>query len=77
VNFLLKILKAKRRNEISGGKLWEITRLWGMDVRKVEKEVPKPVPFVRPGGGTPDDMHVHILKRHDNTTNLTKNPELL
>ena len=52
MNVLLKILKAKTRNEIRGGKLWEITRLWGMDISTVEKEVAKPAPFVRPEGGT-------------------------
>jgi len=77
VNFVLKLLKAKTRNEIRGGKLWEITRLWGIDIRVVEKEVAKPAPFVRPEGGTIDKMQVHIIKGEDNKTNLTKKPELL
>jgi hypothetical protein len=77
VNFLLKLLKAKTRNEIRGGKLWEITRLWGMDIRTMEKEVAKPAPFVRPEGGNASEMRVHIIKGEDNKTNLTKNPDLL
>lgn len=77
VNILLRLLKAKTRNEIRAGKLWEITRLWGMDICKVEKEVAKPAPFVRPEGGQANAMRVHILKEEDNKTNLTKKPDLL
>ena len=77
MSFLLRILKAKTRIEIKGGKLWEITRLWGMDVRTVEKEIPKADPFVRPEGGKIEDVRVHVLKDDNNATNLTKSPDLL
>ena len=77
MNFLLKLLKAKKRNEIRGGKLWEITRLWGMDISKVEMELAKPIALIKPSGGQVESMRVHIIKGEDNVTNLTKNPELL
>jgi hypothetical protein len=77
VNLFLKLLKAKKRNEIRGGKLWEITRVWGMDVFTAEQEVAKPEPFKKPEGGKVDAMRVHIFKGEDNVTNLTKKPELL
>ena len=77
VNFVLKLLKAKSRDEIRAGKLWEITTHWGMDIRTVEKEVAKPAPFVRPEGGKVDKVQVHIISDENNKTNLTKNPDLL
>jgi hypothetical protein len=77
MNFFLKLFKAKKRHEIQGGKLWEITRLWGRDISKVEQEVAQPEPFKKPEGGTVDVMRVHVIKGEDNVTNLTKNPELL
>jgi hypothetical protein len=77
VNFLLKLLKAKKRNEIRGGKLWEITRVWGMDVLTVEREVAKPEPFKKPEGGKVDAMRVHVIKGEDNVTNLTKDADFL
>lgn len=77
MNFLLKLLKAKNRHEIRSGKLWEVTRLWGMDISTVEQEVIQPEPFKKPEGGTLDAMRVHVIKGEDNVTNLTKNPELL
>jgi len=77
VNFFLKLLKAKKRLEIRRGKLWEITRVWGIDVLALEQEVAKPEPFKRPEGGKVDAMRVHIIKGENNVTNLTKNPELL
>jgi len=77
VNFVFRLLGAKSRNEIRGGNLWEITRLWGKDICKFRKEAPKPAPFVRPEGGKADGMRVHILKGEDNKTNLTKKPDLL
>jgi hypothetical protein len=77
VNLFLKLLKAKKRNEIRGGKLWEITRVLGMDVFTAEQEVAKPEPFKKPEGSKVDAMRVHIFKGEDNVTNLTKKPELL
>lgn len=78
MNFLLKILKAKKRNEIRSGKLLEITRLWGMDVHTVERPPATPEPFVRPAQvGQVDAIRTHIIKGENNVTNLTKNPELL
>lgn len=77
MNFLLKLLKAKKRNEIRDGKLWEITRVWGMDVQKVELEVAKPAPFVKPEGSAVDAVRVHIIKGEDNVTNLTKDADFL
>jgi hypothetical protein len=77
VNFLLKVLKAKKRNEIRGGKLWEITRLWGMDVSKAVVEPAKPLPRAKPTGGHVEAVRVHVLKGEDNVTNLTKNADLL
>ncbi len=77
MDFLLKLLKAKKRNEIRGGKLWEITRVWGHDVREVELEVAKPEPFKKPEGGTVDDMRVHIIADENNVTNLTKDADFI
>ena len=77
MNFLLKLLKGKKRNEIRGGKLWEVTRVWGIDVLEIRREPAKPEPFKMPEGGTVDAMRVHIIKGENNVTNLTKNPELL
>ena len=75
---LLKLLKAKKRNEIRDGKLWEITRVWGRDISVVEQQVAQPEPFKRPEATTPiDKMRVHAIKGENNVTNLTKNPELL
>src|ERR1700722_3414276 len=62
VNFFLKLLKAKTRNEIRGGKLWKITRIWGKDAFKAEQELAKPEPFKRPEGGKVDALRVHIIK---------------
>jgi len=77
VNFFLKLLKAKKRHEIRGGKLWEVTRVWGRDVHKVELEPAKPEPFKKPEGGTVDAMRVHIIKGENNVTNLTKDADFL
>jgi hypothetical protein len=77
VNLFLKLLKAKNHNEIRGGKLWEVTRVWGMDVLKTEQDVAKPEPFKKPESGTVEGMRVHILKDEDNLTNLTKKADLL
>jgi len=77
VNFVLKLLHAKRRHDIRKGKLWEITKVWGIDVFKEEKQPAKPEPLKKPEGGTVDAMRVHIIEGEDNVTNLTKKPELL
>lgn len=78
MNFFLKLLKAKKRHEIRGGKLWEITRVGGIDVYIIELEPAKPEHLAsRPEWGKVDAMRVHIIKSEDNVTNLTKNPELL
>jgi hypothetical protein len=77
VNFFLKVIGAKKRNVIHGGKLWEVTRLWGMDLVEVELEAVKPKTFKKPEGGSVDAMRVHVIIKEDNVTNLTKNPELL
>ncbi len=77
MSIFLKWLKAKKRNEIRNGKLWEITRLWGWDIRKVERQPAQPEPFKKPAGGKVDEIRIHIFKAEDNVTNLTKNPELL
>ena len=77
MNFFLKLLKAKKRHEIRGGKLWEVTRVWGRDVLVVEQEVAKPEPFKKPEGGTVDAMRVHIIKGTNNVTNLTKDADFM
>ncbi len=78
MNVLLKILKAKRRNEIRKGKLWEITRIWGIDIHKKEQEVVKPLPVVRStDAARVDAVRVHSFKDENNVTNLTKKPDLL
>jgi hypothetical protein len=78
VNFFLKVLNAKKRHEIRRGKLWEITRVWGLDVHTVEREPAKPLAVIRSAPeGKMDTIQVHIIKGEDNVTNLTKNPELL
>ncbi len=74
---LRKLLGAKKREEIRAGKLWEITRFWGFDVRWVEKEVAKPDPFVKPEAMEVDKMRVHVIRPENNDTNLTKDPDLL
>ena len=77
MNFVLKLLHAKKRHDIRNGKLWEITVVGGIDVFKEVKQPAKPEPLKKPEGGTVDAMRVHIIKGEDNVTNLTKNPELL
>ncbi|HEV3271865.1 MAG TPA: hypothetical protein VGZ93_06765 [Candidatus Methylacidiphilales bacterium] len=77
MNFFLKLLGAKKHNEIRYGRLWEITRLWNRDILEVEVETPKPEPFKKPEGGKADDVRVHMLKPENNVTNLTKDPNLL
>jgi hypothetical protein len=78
VNFVLKLLHAKKRHDIRDGKLWEITRVWGIDVFKEEKQPARPEPLIRrPECDKVDAMRVHIIKGEDNVTNLTKKPELL
>jgi hypothetical protein len=74
---LLKLLGAKKREEIRDGKLWDITRLWGYDVLTVKKEVAQPVPFVKPEPMAVDKMRVHIILPENNATNLTKDPDLV
>jgi len=78
VDFILKLLKAKKRQEIRGGKLWEITQVWGRDIKIVELEVAKPEPLVRrPEDAKLQAIRVHVIKGEDNVTNLTKDPDLL
>ncbi len=77
MNLFLKLLKAKSRNEIRAGKLWEITRLWGIDIRKVEKEVAKPEPLKKQASGKVDALRVHVIKGENNVTNLTKDADFL
>jgi hypothetical protein len=77
MNFFLKLLKAKKRNEIRAGKLWEVTRVWNMDVLEVEQAPVKPEPFKKPEGGAVDAMRVHIIKGENNVTNLTKDADFL
>jgi hypothetical protein len=74
---LLKLLGAKKREEIRGGKLWEITRLWGFDLLTIEKEVAQPRPFVKPDPMPVDKMRVHTILPENNATNLTKDPDLV
>lgn len=77
-DWTLKLLKAKKRNEIRSGKLWEITRVLGIDLFEVELEPPKAEPFKRPETTAPvDKMRVHVIKGENNVTNLTKNADLL
>ena len=75
--FLLKLLKAKKRNEIRGGKLWEVTRIFAIDLIEVEVEPAKPEAFVKPKPMPVNQMKVHLIKEEDNFTNLTKDPNLL
>jgi hypothetical protein len=77
MNFLLKLLKAKKRNEIRGGKLWEITSVWGYDIKTEEQEPAKPLPFVKPEASKVDAMRVHIITGENNKTNLTKDADFL
>jgi len=74
---LLKLLKAKKRNEIRDGKLWEVTRIWGVDLSESEQELAKADAFIKPEAGTVDKMRVHLIKGENNVTNLTKNADLL
>ncbi len=77
-NLLLKIFKGETRNEIRGGKLWEITKLWGYDMREVEVEPAKGEPLKRPSEITAvDKMRVHVIKGENNVTNLTKDADFL
>ena len=77
MDVFLKLLGAKKRNEIRNGKLLEITRVWGIDLLEVEQEPGKPEPFKKPESGKVDIMRVHIIKTENNVTNLTKDPNLL
>jgi hypothetical protein len=77
VNIFLKALGAKQRNEIKNGKLWTITRLWGMDISRKEQAVAQPLPFVKPQGGRIEMIQTHMIKDDDNVTNLTKQPDLM
>jgi hypothetical protein len=77
VNFFFKLLGAKKRNEIRRGKLWEITRLWGIDIFKSEKEVAKPEPRKKREGGDVESLRPHTLKPLDNVANMTKKADLL
>jgi hypothetical protein len=74
--FLLKLLNAKKRNEIRNGKLLEITTIFGWDFKK-QVEPAKADPFIKPEGGKVEKMRTHDIKPDDNVTNLTKKPELL
>jgi len=75
--WILKLLGAKKRNEIRGGKLWEITRLYGFDLRKVETIPAQGEPLKKLEPMKIDKMRVHVMKPEDNVTNLTKKPDLL
>jgi hypothetical protein len=77
MNFFLRLLGTKKRNVIRSGKLWEVTRVWGMDILEVEREPAKADPFKKPEGGAVDAMRVHIIKGEDNVTNLTKDADFL
>ncbi len=78
MNTVLRLLGAKKRNEIADGKLWEITSLWGMDLSKSEGEIAKPEPRKKvEAGGTVQAVRVHVIKNEDNVTNLTKQTDLL
>jgi hypothetical protein len=77
MNIFMKLLGAKTRNEISNGKLWEVTSLWGMDLGKKEAEVAQPEARRAVEGGTVKSVRVHIIKNDDNITNLTKQTDLL
>jgi len=77
MNIFLRLLNAKTRNEISNGKLWEITQLWGMDIAKKEGEVAKPEARRKVEGGTVTSVRVHAIKNEDNITNFTKQTDLL
>jgi len=77
MDFLLKLLGAKKRMKIQGGKLWEITRLWGFDLRKIEREPAKPEPFIPPERGKIEGLRMHDIKQHDDDNNLTRNPDLM
>jgi hypothetical protein len=77
MNFLVKLFNGKVREEIRNGKLWQITRIWGIDVLRTQKEVAEGIPMVKPKSGKIDVMRVHVIGGENNVTNLTKNPELL
>jgi hypothetical protein len=77
VNFFLKLLGARKRNEIRGGKLWEVTRVCGLDVSTVEQEPAKPEPFQKPASSQVDAMRVHVIKSENNVTNLTKDADFM
>jgi hypothetical protein len=74
---LLKLIGAKKRQEIRKGKLWEITRVLGMDLFETEIEPAKPDAFVKPEALAVDKMRVHVIKPPDNLTNLTKDADFL
>ena len=77
MNVFLKLLKAKKRNEIRNGKLWEVTRVFGVDVVEVEQEPFPPEPLVKPEPAPIDNVRNHHLKKEDDVTNLTKNADLI
>ena len=77
MNLFLKLLKAKQRNEIRGGKLWEITRICGIDVFTSEKEPAKPEPRQKMAEGKVDAMRTHVIKVENNETNMTKDADFL
>jgi len=75
--YSLKLLKAKKRQEIRRGKLWEITRVRGRDISEVEVEVAKPEPFKRPEVKEVGALKINIITGENNKSNLTKNPDLM
>ena len=77
MNPLLKLLGAKNRMEIRRGKLWEVTRVCGMDLFEVEREPAKPEPFTAPRSGQIEGVRIHEIKQHDDVSNLTRKPDLL
>lgn len=77
MKFILKLLKAKERNEIRNGRLWKITRVWNIDVITEEQDLIQPEAFKKPEGGTVDAMRVHIIKGENNVTNLTRDADFL
>lgn len=77
MNLFFKLLKAKSRNEIRGGKLWEITRLWGIDVLRVERKPAEAEPRKKREEAEVDAMRTHVIKRENNVTNLTKDADFL
>ena len=78
MNFVLKLLNAKQRNEIRKGKLYKVTRVAGLDVWRSRQKPVEAAPLnIVHEECKIEAMQVHQLKNLDDVTNLTKNTDLM